>query len=82
MAHEVLIDDDNVLLSIYFLAAGYCHTNDENSFIIPDEVRSLYRNIDTESFRRARNRFQLVADYCKAACNLYGTCLLYTSRCV
>lgn len=47
---------------------------DKLYYLIPEEVKDAYHNIQTESFRKTRDRYHLVLQYIQAASNLYGVC--------
>ena len=50
------------------------YDQDELYFVIPEEVQDAYHRIDQRSFRKERERYQLVSRYIEAATNLYGVC--------
>lgn len=59
-------------LAEYFLEAGYLFIGEGNEYIVPSEVKELYKKVNTEGFQRARKRHQLLVGYCFAAVNLYA----------
>ncbi len=60
------------LKDIGMLYSFYDH--DELYFVIPEEIQDAYHRINQRSFRKERDRYQLVSQYIEAATNLYGVC--------
>lgn len=69
---EVVIQPDDYYKCIYFFVSGYYFLTEENSIIIPDEVKDLYEKLFTAEFIAEKARFDLVLNYCVACTNLYG----------
>lgn len=44
------------------------------SYVIPEEIKEVYRTFHSKSFIKTRDRYQLVLQYVEAATNLYGVC--------
>ncbi|WP_219834950.1 YecA family protein [Paenibacillus sp. R14(2021)] len=47
---------------------------DKLFFVMPEEVKAAYKQLDQKSFREERGVSQLVLRYTEAAANLYGIC--------
>lgn len=69
---EIAIDPNDFYKCVYFFVSGYYFLTEENSIIIPDEVKDLYEKIFTPEFIAEKARFDLVLKYCVACTNLYG----------
>lgn len=69
---EVVIQPDDYYKCIYFFVSGYYFLTEENSIIIPDEVKDLYEKLFTAEFIAEKARFDLILSYCVACTNLYG----------
>ncbi|MBO5198217.1 MAG: hypothetical protein J6B85_06820 [Lachnospiraceae bacterium] len=55
----------------YLTSAGYLFLLRSLKIEVPDEIRELYRRVNTEEYLRERERYQLLRDYIRAAVNLY-----------
>lgn len=69
---NVKIDEETVIPSLYFFSKGYCFPEGE-CFLVPEEIRQIYKGINNKEFRNIRKRYLEIVFYCRAACNLYGT---------
>lgn len=61
----------------YYLVMGIIylfHDQEVITFLVPEEIREVYRQIDPVTFQTLRNRQQLILQYTLAVSNLYGVC--------
>lgn len=73
MAGERLIFDLSEYDSCeYLIRGGYLYLRHSTQLIVPDELKELYRDVNTEEYRRERQRYHMLRDYIRAAVNLYG----------
>lgn len=59
----------------YLMKRGLLYTfynGDKIYFVIPDEVKKVYRGINKNSFFKVRDRYQVILKYILAMVNLYG----------
>lgn len=57
---------------VYLGSGGYLFLNGEFIIEIPEEIKDLYRKVNTKEYRQARLRFQMIRSYIQAAVSLYG----------
>ena len=69
---EVKSLEENVEDYVYFFMQGYININDAKEISIPDEVKRMFPVIASADFRKKRDNFNKILDYCKAGVNLYG----------
>lgn len=69
---ELKVKEEDFYKCIYFFVSGYYYLTEENSIIVPDEVKGLYKQLFTAEFIAEKERFDLVIKYCVACTNLYG----------
>ena len=76
LKEEVPFVEEDLLKYLYLFKSLFYFVNEENEeeneFIIPQEIKELYNRVFTKEFKAKRDRFQLVSDYITAGANLYG----------
>lgn len=56
----------------YLFAGGYCAVREDMTVFVPDDVKEIYKKINTKEFSKKRARVYVVGNYCHAANNLYA----------
>ncbi len=69
---EVIVDEDSLDDCVFLHGKGYLYVTEDMKLMIPDEVKELYKELNTKEFKVRRDRFQDISDYCRATTNLYG----------
>lgn len=69
---EIQVKQEDFYKCVYFFVSGYYYLTEDNSIIVPDEVKDLYKQLFTAEFIAEKERFDLVIKYCVACSNLYG----------
>ncbi|WP_308637389.1 YecA family protein [Paenibacillus silvisoli] len=73
------VQDDDVFPSVYLflMDKGLLFSfmeQDKLYYVIPEEIKSVYRNLDQQAFHQERSYSQLVLQYIEAVVSLYGIC--------
>ena len=53
---------------------GYIYVTEDKDVIVDNNIKNIFEKIQTNQFKKDRQRYQLINDYCDAAINLYGIC--------
>lgn len=69
---ELVLQPEDFYKCVYFFVSGYYYLTENNSIIVPDEVKDLYKQLFTAEFIKEKERFDLIIKYCVACTNLYG----------
>lgn len=78
---EQIAEDDEVLeeeeadlqqMMRYFFRGGYILLGDDGKMIIPEEVRTAYRRLNTPEFQKAHREYNTAYNYCCGITALYG----------
>ncbi len=76
LTENVPFVEDDLISYLYLYKSLFYFVNeeneDENEFLIPDDIKALYEKVFTKEFKQKRDRFQLVSDYITANVNMYG----------
>ena len=71
---QYMDEDDSYLKQLmrYFCRGGYILQNDQGKLMIPEEVKSAYRRLNTPEFQQAHKEYNTAYNYCCGLTALYG----------
>lgn len=76
LTENVPFMEDDLINYLYLYKNKFYFVNEENEeeneFLIPDDLVEVYKKVFTKEFKQKRDRFQLVSDYITASANMYG----------